>query len=132
MNPVLIDTSVWIDFFRGISNRQTVLLKEFIENENPVFICPLIIQEILQGIRNDDEYRKVKSNILNMDILLIDPVESSVGAADLYRKLRGRGVTVKKSNDCMIAYYAIFFGIYLLHNDKDFDLISKYLDLKII
>ncbi len=132
MDPVLIDTSVWIDFFKGINNRQTELLNEYLEKENPIFICPLIIQEILQGIRNDDEYRKVKSNLLNLDILSIDTVESSIGAADLYRMLRKKGVTIKKSNDCVIAYYAIYFGIHLLHNDKDFDMIAKYSDLKII
>lgn len=132
MDPVLVDTSVWIDFFKGSVNRQTGLLNEYLEKESPVFICPLIIQEILQGIRNDDDYRKVKSNILNLDILLIDPVESSVGAADLYRKLRKTGVTIKKSNDCMIAYYSIYFGIYLLHNDKDFNLIADNTSLKIL
>lgn len=132
MDPVLVDTSVWIDFFKGSVNRQTDLLNEYLEKESPVFICPLIIQEILQGIRNDDDYRKVKSNILNLDILLIDSVESSVGAADLYRKLRKMGVTIKKSNDCMIAYYSIYFGIYLLHNDKDFNLIADNTSLKIL
>lgn len=132
MDPVLTDTSVWIDFFKGSKNRKTDLLNEYPENESPVFICPLIIQEILQGIRNDDDYRKVKSNILNLDILLIDPVESSVGAADLYRKLRKMGVTRKKSNDCMIAFYSIYFGIYLLHNNKDFNLIAEKTSLKIM
>lgn len=132
MDPVLIDTSVWIDFFKGSVNIQTSILNEYLEKESPVFICPLIIQEILQGIRSDDDYRKVKSNILNLDILLIDPVESSVGAADLYRMLRKKGVTIKKSNDCMIAYYSIYFGIYLLHNDKDFNLIAEKTSLKIM
>ncbi len=132
MDPVLVDTSVWIDFFKGSVSRQTSILNEYLEKESPVFICPLIIQEILQGIRSDDDYRKVKSNILNLDILLIDPVESSVGTADLYRMLRKEGVTIKKSNDCMIAYYSIYFGIYLLHNDKDFNLIAEKTSLKIL
>lgn len=132
MDPVLVDTSVWIDFFKGSVNIQTSILNEYLEKESPVFICPLIIQEILQGIRSDDDYRKVKSNILNLDILLIDPVESSVGAADLYRMLRKKAVTIKKSNDCMIAYYSIYFGIYLLHNDKDFNLIAEKTSLKIM
>ena len=132
MEPVLIDTSVWIDFFNGKLNTQTSLVKEYLEMEYPVFICPVIIQEILQGIRNDDSYREVKNNLFNLEILMIDHLESSVGAADLFRMLRKKGVTIKKSNDCMIAYYSIYFGIYLLHNDRDFDSIAKHTQLKIL
>jgi len=132
MNPALIDTSVWIDFFRGRENYQTKLTKEYIENEFSVFTCPIIVQEVLQGIREDTEYEKVKRNLLNLDILLIDQIESSVGVADLYRSLRKKGVTIKKSNDCMIAYYAIHFGIHLLHKDSDFDLIAGKTNLKVL
>ncbi|MDQ3022172.1 MAG: PIN domain nuclease [Bacteroidota bacterium] len=132
MDPVLIDTSVWIDFFNGKENNQTNIIKDYLENEHPLFICPLIIQEILQGIRDDNDYKEVKSNLFNLDILLLDPVESSIGAADLYRMLRKKGITIKKSNDCMIAFYAIHFGIHLLHNDKDFDLIEENTKLKVM
>ncbi len=68
--------------------------------------------------------------ITNLEILLIDQIESSIGAAHLYRKLRKEGV--KKSNDCLIAYYAVYFGIHLLHKDNDFDLIAGKSDLKIL
>lgn len=130
MKPVLIDTSVWIDFFNGKVNRQTSLTRKYLDKENVVFICPLIIQEILQGIRNNDDYLEVKTSILSLEILTIEQIESSIGAADLYRSLRKKGVTIKKSNDCMIAYYSIYFGIHLLHKDRDFDLIAKHSELK--
>lgn len=55
MDHLLVETSVWIDCFKGQRNRQTDLLNRYLEEDNPVFICPLIIQEILQGIRSDDE-----------------------------------------------------------------------------
>lgn len=132
MDPVLVDTSVWVDFFNGRENNQTNILRDYLENEHTIFICPLIIQEILQGIRNDEDYKRVKINLFNLDILQLEPVQSSIGAADLYRMLRKKGVTINKSNDCMIAFYAIHFGIHLLHNDKDFELIKKHSDLKVM
>ena len=125
MDPVLIDTSVWIDFFNGLENPKTKLVKEYLEMEYIIFICPLILQEVLQGIRNDDDYLKVKNSMMNLEILIIDHLESAIGAAELYRTLRKKGITIKKSNVCIIAYYAIYFGIRLVHKDRDFDLIAK-------
>jgi len=130
MGPMLVDTSVWINFFNGINNFQTKTVRECIENDHPFFICPLIIQEILQGIRSDSEYSNVKESLLKIEILTIDPLESAIGAANLFRSLRKKGTTIKKSKDCLIAFYAIYFEINLLHNDKDFELIAKYSDLK--
>ena len=131
MDPVLIDTSVWIDFFKGVEYSKTKSVKDYLEMEYSLFICPLFLQEVLQGIRNDDEYLKVKNSMINLEVLIIDPLESAIGAADLYRSLRKKGITIKKSNDCIIAYYAIYFGIRLVHKDRDFDLIVKETDLKI-
>jgi len=132
MNPVLIDTSVWIDFFNGIVNSKTEIVKEYLEMEYPLFICPIILQEVLQGIREDENYLKVKSNMLNLEILIIDHIESATGAADLYRDLRKKGVTIKKSNDCIIGFYAMSFGIHLVHRDRDFNLIAEKTNLKIM
>jgi predicted nucleic acid-binding protein len=132
MDPVLVDTSVWIDFFKGITNAKTKLVKEYLEMEYPVYICPLILQEVLQGIRKDEDYVKVKHDMLNLEILLINQMESSIGAADLYRDLRKQGITIRRTNDCIIAYYAIYFDIHLVHRDKDFDLIADKTNLKIM
>lgn len=131
MDPLLIDTSVWIDFFNGKENYKTKIVRDYLENDYPLFICPLIIQEILQGIRDDKEYEEVKNDLFELDILILDPVQSAIGAADLYRSVRKKGVTIKKANDCMIAYYAVHYKMQLLHNDKDFILISNNCDLKI-
>lgn len=108
------------------------MVKEYLEMEYPVCICPLILQEVLQGIRKDEDYLKVKSSMLNLEILLIDQMESAIGAADLYRTLRKKGITIKRTNDCIIAFYAIYFGIHIVHKDKDFDLISDKTALKIM
>jgi len=128
----LVDTSVWIDFFRNKSNRETEILTSTIYENTAFFICPIILMEILQGIKKDTDYFTIKEKLLSIDILEIEHLEASIGAAELYRNLRKRGVTIKKSNDCLIAYYAIYFNIPLLHNDSDFDLIAKHTSLKIM
>ena len=96
MEPLLADTSVWIDFFGGKKTWQCKILLNYIELNEPVVLCPLIIQEILQGIRDNDSYQKIKESLLSYDILSIDPVESALGAAELYRMLRKKGTTIRK------------------------------------
>lgn len=123
--PLLFDTTVWINFFRGVKNPQVDLLTQYIETEYTVLLCPIIIQEILQGIRDDQQFESIKELLLDFDILSIDPIESAIGAAHLYRSLRRKGITIRKSNDCLIAYYAIHFNVKLIHNDDDFELITK-------
>lgn len=132
MDPALIDTSVWIDFFHGKENQQTILTRRLLEEEIPVYTCPLVIQEVLQGVKNDRDYENVKLNLLNLEILFIEQIEAAIGAADLYRSLRKRGLTIKKTNDCTIAFFAIYFSIHLLHKDNDFNLIARKTNLKVL
>jgi predicted nucleic acid-binding protein len=132
MEPLLADTSVWIDFFRGKKTWQCKILINYIEFNEPLVLCPIIIQEILQGIRNDDTYDKIKENLFSFEIFSIDPIESALGAAELYRMLRKKGTTIRKSNDCLIAYYAIHYKIKLLHKDIDFEKIAFNSSLKTV
>lgn len=125
VETLMFDTSVWIDFFNGIDNDNVLLLSKYLENDYPIIIGPTIIQELLQGIRDDGQYKKIKEILLSFRIIEIDPVKAAIGAAKLYRKLRKEGVTIKKSNDCLIAYYAIASNINIIHNDRDFVLIFE-------
>jgi predicted nucleic acid-binding protein len=129
VKKVLVDTSVWVDAFHGRSTRQTKLLAHLIDND-AVVTCPTIIQEILQGIRDDAVFKQVKDNLTGFEVLEVDPVEAAYGAASLYRSIRKQGVTIRKSNDCLIAHFSIFHKILLLHNDKDFDKIAQYSTLQ--
>ncbi|SRR5690554_3650049 len=122
--PILVDTSVWIDYLKGEIDHRTDYLYNHLSHDFPVLICPIILQELLQGIRTDVEYRRVKSILLSYTMLEIDPVGAAIGAANLYRSLQKKGITIRKSNDCLIAYFAITHSVPLLHNDKDYDLIS--------
>ncbi|MDH5398967.1 MAG: PIN domain nuclease [Cyclobacteriaceae bacterium] len=121
--PLLVDTSVWICFFNGINCPETDLLSTYLEQDGPIYICPTILQEVLQGIRDDKQYAEVREYLLALPILNDDGVEMALSAAGLYRSLRKKGKTIRKSNDCLIAQYAIKHGLKVLHRDRDFDLL---------
>ena len=129
--PLIFDTSVWIDFLRNKNNPPSDLLTSYIEKNDQVLLPPTILQEILQGIRDDSQYRHIRDILSYFTTLQHPPVQAAIGAAELYRSLRKKGLTIRKSNDCLIAFYAIEFSIPLAHSDGDFDLISKHTKLKI-
>jgi predicted nucleic acid-binding protein len=122
---LMFDTSIWIDFFNNAGNEKVLLLTRYIENDYLRELCPVIIQEILQGIKDNKSFNKVKDALLSFNIIEIDPVKAAVGAAKIYRKLRKKGITIRKSNDCLIAFYALESNIKIVHKDRDFDLIME-------
>ena len=128
---VLVDTTVWIDFFGDNSTPQVARLHELIENDEDLCLCGVILAETLQGIHSDSDYRRTKNHL---DSLIFFPMHRAtfVRAAELYRALRKKGVTVRKPVDCMIASVAIEYNLSLLHNDRDFDHIAKHSKLKIL
>lgn len=131
MKEVVIDTSVWIDFLNGIENRQTTTMTKILVGDTEVFITPQIIQEILQGIIDDSQHDLLKEKLLSLNVISIDPLEAAIGASSLYRSLRKKGTTIRKTNDVLIAYYCLYFDIPLLHKDRDFEKISDHCKLKI-
>jgi hypothetical protein len=128
--PLIFDTSVWIDFLRNKSNPPSDLLTAYIEKNDQVLLTPTILQEVLQGIRDDAQYQHIKDILSYFTTLQHPPIQAATGAAELYRSLRKKGLTIRKSNDCLIAFYAIEFSTPLVHSDSDFDLISKHTKLK--
>lgn len=131
MKPLLFDTSIWIDYFNGKINSSTDLLAKYLLDGASLVICPVIVMEVIEGIRNDAVYEQTMDAMMALPKLEIDPYDAALGAAELYRNLRKKGVTIRKSNDCIIAYYAIYFNIPILHNDRDFDAIARHTKLKI-
>lgn len=129
VTDVLVDTSVWIEFFNRTTSPHADKLAELIESKANVWVTPTIIQELLQGFQNDEDFEAAKEIMLSYPIMVADPVEASVGAAELYRLARKRGLTVRRSNDCLIAWYAVQAGFPILHKDRDFELLSQIVDL---
>ena len=128
---VLIDTSAWIDFFRGAPSRENALLKDCLGRRDHIFVTGAIVQEILQGIRDDSQYRSIKEYLLlftKVDAEFSDYIE----AADIYRALRKKGLTINGAIDCLIAVVALRHRLSLLHKDSDFTLISRYYPLALV
>jgi predicted nucleic acid-binding protein len=127
----LVDTTVWIDFFRGTNTPQVEELERMLSANEDVCVCGVVLTEVLQGIRDDKEYENVL-NSFNAFILLPMTPPIFVKAAELYRTLRRRGLTIRNAVDCMIAAVALEHDIPLLHNDRDFDAIESLGTLKIV
>jgi len=127
---VLVDTSVWIHFFR---NDNPSIVSEFTRllNSDEVVICPTIIQEILQGIQTDKQFDYVRDLLLSLDCINANLVDAAIGSATLYRNLRKSGRTVRKSNDCLIAWHSIEYGIPIYANDRDFEMMVGISKLRI-
>lgn len=116
---ILVDTSVWIDYFNGVENPHTDLLDLSII-EGAVAIGDLIFLEILQGIRNDKDYRKTQQSLLALDQYEMFGKAMTVKCADNYRALRKKGITIRKTADVIIATFCIENRLPLLFLDRDF------------
>ena len=127
---ILVDSSVWIDFFNGLETRQTDALDKLLGQE-PVLIGDLILTEVLQGFRRDADYRKARALLDTLELRQLGGKAIAVAAADNYRRLRRRGVTPRKTIDMFIATYCIAHGLQLLHADRDFDVLEKELGLAV-
>ncbi len=126
---VIVDTTVWIDFFSGRSPAPVAALEKLIKAGEDICICGIILTEVLQGIRKESEFRRTRG-LFNSLIFLHMEYSTFLRSAEIYRLLRRRGMTVRKPMDCMIASVAIENDIPLLHNDKDFHPIEQYCGLR--
>lgn len=128
---VLVDTTVWIDFFAGQMLTHIETFESLLEQEEDICICGMILTEVLQGIRKETEFQKTK-NLFNSLIFLPMSYSTFLQSAKIYRKLGQKGIIIRKSIDCMIASVALENNISLLHNDKDFLPIERYCKLKVL
>jgi len=128
---VLVDTTVWVDLFSGLTTPQVIVLESLILKREDICLCGVILTEVLQGIRDDKEHAKTQAIFSNL-LYLPMTRETFLLAAHIYRSLRARGITIRNSIDCMIAAVCIENKVALLHHDRDFALISKKFDLEIV
>lgn len=128
---MLVDTSVWIDFLGGRDTETVALLERAIADREALALCGIVLTEILQGIRDDAEYRATKAQLALLTLLPMDPRVFLLGA-DVYRALRKSGVTIRRTNDCLIAAVALTYEVPLLHADVDFDRIARVFPLRAV
>ena len=125
----LVDTSVWIDFFKATPNPAVERLKALLTTtDTEIGVTATILQEILQGTADDRQFAKYRSYFETQIIYLPqDPILTAITAARIYFDCRRRGITVRSSNDCLIARVAVEYDLILLHNDEDFRRIGRVL-----
>lgn len=117
---ILVDSSVWIDYFRGVSSPQTDRLDALLGRE-PVAIGDLMLAEVLQGFTRDRDFEQALTMLGALDVIEIGGREVAIQAARNYRALRARGITVRKTIDTLIATRCIMDGVPLLYSDRDFE-----------
>ena len=130
---ILVDTSVLIGFFKGLKSASCEKLNYVIDNDIPYGICNYVYQELLQGSKNEKEYKLLKEYLNSLPFYeLRYGKQSFENAAAMYMNCRKKGITVRSTLDLLIAEIAIENNLYLLHDDNDFEGISKaYENLKI-
>jgi hypothetical protein len=126
---ILVDSSVLIDYFNGKENWQVEKLDEML-GKDIVVIGDYILVEVLQGFRNDNDYEMAKNILNSFPCFNICGEEIAIKSANNYRKLRKRGITIRKTIDVIISTFCIENDLILLHNDKDFFPFEKHLGLQ--
>jgi len=128
---IVVDTTVWIDFFQGRETPEDLHLQRLITEGRPLALTDLIFCEILQGIREDAEFARTRRTLLLYPILRMERLATFEHAAQIYRTCRRRGLTVRKTIDCLIAALCIEEDVELFHKDADFDAIAHVEPLKV-
>lgn len=126
---ILVDSSVWIDYFRGVETPQVIRLDECL-GRTPLAVGDLIVAEVLQGMRGSREFKKVQRMFDAFIRLDVCGYDLALKAAQNYRALRARGITIRKTIDTLIATRCIEDDLLLLHADADFRPFAQYLGLR--
>jgi hypothetical protein len=129
---VIVDSSVWIDAFNGQITPHTRWLRIRLAQGGAVGLTSLILCEVLRGFRSDQEFRRTEKQLLALPVFEGVPAGLALKAAQDFRMLQRRGITVRKTVDCLIATFCIAEGYPLLHRDSDFDGFQLHLGLRVV
>lgn len=118
----LIDTSVWIDYFREIENSSTIKFSNILDRNLPFGLTSIIYQEILQGAASEKDFNQLKEYLSTQRFFHAqDEFSTFESAAKLFFLCRRKGITIRSTIDCLIAQIAIEHNLILLHNDQDYN-----------
>ncbi|MBK7001740.1 MAG: PIN domain nuclease [Rhodoferax sp.] len=126
---ILVDSSVWIDYFRGTQTAQTEKLDDLLRSE-PIAVGDLILTEVLQGFGSERDFNEAKRLLTTLQVVELGGQDVAIQAARNFRILRGQGITVRKTIDTLIATWCIENGFPLLYSDRDFDPFVQHLGLR--
>lgn len=128
---IVVDTSVWVDYFNGTQTPQTDILHAML-GQQIIVIGDLIYTEVLQGFNSDNDFRKARQLLDTLVFREMVGREIALKSAGNYRFLRRQGITVRKTIDVIIGTYCMESNMALLHADKDFDVLETHLGLQIV
>ena len=128
---VIVDSTVWVDYFNGKHNPHTHWLDARLDRER-LGLTTIILAEVLQGVRDERAAAQVERELLKLEVFDAAAIALAVQAARNYRVLRGRGRTVRKTIDVLIATFCLEEGHSLLHRDRDFDPFEELLGLSVV
>ncbi len=126
---ILVDSSVWIDYFSGNDSAEADFLDRTLGNR-AVSIGDLILTEVLQGFRHEKDYKIAKSMLEELTVFELLGKKMAIKSADNFRQLRKKGITIRKTADVIIASYCIEHNLPLLFSDKDFQPFVEHLGLR--
>ena len=121
---ILVDSSVWADFFNGFDSPEKIQLSKLLIEGTSIFITPIVISEVLAGIRDERSFKKIRDILTDLPFLA-PSIDDHIFAAEYYRNLRSHGITVRGIIDCLIAVLAIKNNLTLLCKDRDFKHIRR-------
>ncbi len=127
---IIADTSVWVDFLRGAQAAHCEQMALLLDDQS-IALCDRVLQEVLQGVRNQREFRTVSTRLLALPCFNLGGHKLALAAARNYRRMRRLGVTLRSGIDVLIATFCVEEGHELLHNDRDFDFMARHLGLKV-
>lgn len=128
---IIVDTTVWIDYFNGQRTPQTDWLDIQVARQR-LGLTDLILCEVLQGVRDDRQWQQLRRDLLKFEVFETGGVNLALAAAHNYRTLRRQGLTIRATIDGLIATFCLLNGHELLHNDRDYDAFESALGLKVI
>jgi predicted nucleic acid-binding protein len=127
---VIVDTTIWIDFLKGRENPGVARLEYLLNEEADIFTTGIIIQELLNGIKERKQRDEVKGD-MDRFVLIMPSLKTHVRAAEIFDGCRKKGITIRSIVDCLIASLAMEHDLPVLENDRDYKWISKAFPLKI-
>jgi predicted nucleic acid-binding protein len=128
---IVVDTTVWIDFFNGRDEPHVDQLASMIEADAGIALTDVILTEVLQGVRGEAQVRLVDERLCAFDMLRLESLDDFRRAAQLYRTARRRGVTIRRTIDCLIASVCVREHLPIMHSDADFDRLAEHSELQI-
>ena len=127
---IVVDTSVWIDYFNGVPTPQVDLLDELL-GRRVLAVGDLILAELLQGFATEQDANRAIRLLEPLEFVEMAGRDVAIQSAAHYRRLRRRGVTVRKTMDMLIGTYCLMHDHEILHADRDFDVLAEHLGLKV-